>query len=127
MSFFCRQNNHNAVADCSKDPDLINKQYKYMSLGEMVQMYHATGQFPAVGMRNGVYTGDTVPPNDKFDVLDIQRDIMARIESEEAKINDAKFKMSEEEKQKNLDMIAKLKEQISKMTSHQVAPSQPEE
>ena len=38
--------------DC---PCLIDKQYQYKTLGEMVAMYKRTGEMPAVGMRNGVY------------------------------------------------------------------------
>lgn len=39
-------------------PCLVNKQYKHRTLGELVKMYHMTGEIPPVGQRQGVYLAD---------------------------------------------------------------------
>ena len=86
-------NRHKTVRPVSfKDvPCLVNKQFKYKTLGEMVAMYKRTGEFPAVGMRNGVYfaTGIDDPnapviPEDKIHAAEIQRNLMQQMESAES-------------------------------------------
>ena len=51
---------------------LINKLFKYKSLGEMVAMARATGVAP-VPTRNGVYTGEQEIPRDTFEKLNVHR------------------------------------------------------
>lgn len=127
MSFFNRDNGHCCGVSFVNDPDLVNHQYRYMSLGEMVALYHQTGQFPAVGIRNGVYTGDIVAPLDRFDILDMQRDLMSRIESEETKLQELKDEESRKKQSDLMEQINALKYQIANLTSSAGAGSAPGE
>lgn len=73
----------------SKCKNLVNKQFQYKTLGEMVAMYRLTGEFPAVGMRNGVYFAKDIdselPPFDEFDAADKARKAMSDIEDLETR------------------------------------------
>lgn len=93
-------------------PSLVNEQYQYKTLGEMVAMYKRTGEFPAVGMRNGVYFAkdieDTIPmpPADKFEAADRLRGAVDAIEKTEKELQDAKDKEAKEKADKDAADLA---------------------
>lgn len=102
--------------DFSDCPCLINKQYQYKTLGEMVAMYHKTGEFPAVGTRNGVYFArsidDEIPPTDRFDVAQSLLDKSREINDAEQKLNDELSAASKKERDDLLSQIESLKQQL---------------
>lgn len=72
--------------DFSEEKDLVNRQFKYRTLGEIVAMAKATGVAP-LPTRNGVYTGEEVIPRDDFEKIAIRRKLMSSLESSEAELN----------------------------------------
>lgn len=83
------------------EPCLINKMFKYKSLGEMVAMARATGVAP-VPTRNGVYTGEQVIPRDTFEKLNVQRQLMDSYDQAERQLKDAETKLAKEAKEREL-------------------------
>lgn len=99
-------------------PCLINKQYHHRTLGELVKLYHMTGEIPPVGQRNGVYLAndiDSPVPTTGDDFEDIIRTRAAQnalnegIADVEAKMKEAYDKASREKDEE----IARLKAQLS--------------
>ena len=111
-----------------KCPCLINKQYQYKTLGEMVAMYKKTGEFPAVGMRNGVYMAksidDEVPTTgDKFQ--DIQR-AGAALEKSAAVAADTEAKISKAKKDADAAQRKELEDLRKKVAQASPVPSSSE-
>lgn len=84
-----------------------------MSLSEMIHMYHQTGQFPAVGMHNGVYTGDAIVPVDKFDIIDMQNGFISQIESKEKELAELQRKKRDEDIEQQRKELADLKQRLA--------------
>lgn len=81
---------------------LINKLFKYKSLGEMVAMARATGVAP-VPTRNGVYTGEQEIPRDTFEKLNVQRKLMDSYDEANEKLKSALETKAKQDKQRELD------------------------
>ena len=113
MSFFKRDNSACSVISFTSCPCLVNRQYKHMSLSEMIHMYHQTGQFPAVGMHNGVYTGDAIVPVDKFDIIDMQNGFISQIESKEKELAELQRKKRDEDIEQQRKELADLKQRLA--------------
>lgn len=78
--------------DC---PDLINRQFKYRSLGEIVAMSRVTNEKP-LPTRNGVYIGSLDVPRDTFDRIDAREASMKAYDKAEFDLKDAKVKEAQE-------------------------------
>lgn len=63
------------VCDCSNDPKLVNQQYKFRTLGEIVALARVTNEKP-LPTRAGVYIGDNTIPRDNFDRIDARSSVM---------------------------------------------------
>lgn len=81
---------------------LINKLFKYKSLGEMVAMARATGVAP-VPTRNGVYTGDQEIPRDTFEKVNLQRKLMDSYDEANQALKTALETQAKQDKQRELD------------------------
>lgn len=79
----------------SKSPMLLNQQFKYRTLGEIVAMARVTNEKP-LPTRAGVYIGDQSIPRDVFDRVDSRNDAMDRFSDAELMLKDAQSKISEE-------------------------------
>ena len=79
----------------------------------MIHMYHQTGQFPAVGMHNGVYTGDAIVPVDKFDIIDMQNGFISQIESKEKELAELQRKKRDEDIEQQRKELADLKQRLA--------------
>lgn len=94
--------------DMSHEPNLINKQFKYRTLGEMVALSRATNT-PLLPTRNGVYTGEVVIPRENLDKVNLRNQIMDSFEVAEQNLKDANEKLALDKKEKELsDMKAKI-------------------
>lgn len=92
----------------SHEPNLINKQFKYRTLGEMVALSRATNT-PLLPTRNGVYTGEVVVPREVTDKVNLRNATMDSFEDAEKTLNDANQKIALEKKAKELsDLKAKI-------------------
>lgn len=83
--------------DFSSEPLLINTQFKYRSLGEIVAMARVTNEKP-LPTRNGVYIGDVSIPRDHFDRVDARNAAMDRYSDAVSELKDAEAKMVAEKK-----------------------------
>lgn len=89
------------------EPDLVNKMFKYKTLGELVAMARATGERP-VPTRNGVYVGEEVIPREIFDKLNAQRRLMDSFDVAQAELDKiAADEKAAAEERKSADAIAK--------------------
>ncbi len=95
-------------------PSLINPQYQYRTLGEMVAMYKLCGEFPSVGMRNGVYYASNIDAEipttrDKFADIDRLRSNLEET-AEVERVTSEKIKQAtEDEKRKQLEELETLR------------------
>lgn len=77
-------------------PMLLNQQFKFRTLGEIVAMARLTNEKP-LPTRAGVYTGDMSIPRDPFDRIDSRNDAMDRYLDAESQFKDAQSKIVEEQ------------------------------
>lgn len=76
-------------------PMLLNQQFKFRTLGEIVAMARLTNEKP-LPTRAGVYIGDMSIPRDPFDRIDSRNDAMDRFTDAESQLKDAESKMAAE-------------------------------
>lgn len=79
-------------------PMLLNQQFKFRTLGEIVAMARLTNEKP-LPTRAGVYIGDMSVPRDPFDRIDFRNDAMDRYAEAETQLKDAESKLAEEKAQ----------------------------
>lgn len=79
-------------------PMLLNQQFKFRTLGEIVAMARLTNEKP-LPTRAGVYVGDMSIPRDPFDRVDARNDAMDRYSDAENQLKDAESKLAEEKAQ----------------------------
>lgn len=94
------------VKSFSKSPMLLNQQYKYRTLGELVALARVTNEKP-LPTRNGVYIGDQSIPRDIFDRVDSRNDAMDRYSDAEANLKDAEAKIAEQKAQADREAYEK--------------------
>ena len=97
--------------DC---PSLINPQYQHRTLGEMVALYKLSGEFPAVGMRNGVYYATDIDAEipttrDKFMDIDRLRSNLDETAEVERETSEKIRKATEDEKRKQIQELETLR------------------
>lgn len=76
-------------------PKLLNQQFKFRTLGEIVAMARLTNEKP-LPTRAGVYIGDMSLPRDPFDRIDSRNDAMDRFMDAENQLKDAQSKIAAE-------------------------------
>ena len=81
------------VVSFCKSPMLLNQQFKYRTLGEIVALARVTNEKP-LPTRAGVYIGDQSIPRDVFDRVDSRNDAMDRFTDAESQVKDAKAKIA---------------------------------
>ena len=86
---------------------LINKQFKYRTLGEMVALARANGERP-LPTRAGVYTGDMVIPVETTDKINFQKQLMEQYNVAEDKLKEATAEL-DKEKQEAADAAYRAK------------------
>lgn len=89
-----------------KSPMLLNQQYKYRTLGELVALARVTNEKP-LPTRNGVYVGDHSIPRDVFDRVDSRNDAMDRYSDAEVKLNDAQAQIAKQKAQADREAYEK--------------------
>lgn len=103
--FFKQTSNRNqGKVSFESEKCLVDKQFKYRSLGEMVALARATGQRP-LPTRNGVYTGEAVIPREVIDRVNMQRSLMDSYDEAEAKLKEAQSQLESEAKERELANI----------------------
>lgn len=87
---------------------LINKQFKYRTLGEMVALARSNGERP-LPTRNGVYTGEMTIPVERTDRVNLLNSLMSRYDTAEKQLKDAESSLENEKKAKaDADYRAKV-------------------
>lgn len=74
---------------------LVNKLFKYRSLGEMVALARANGERP-LPTRNGVYTGEMSIPVETFDKINLRNKMMEDTIAAENQYSDAMAQLNAE-------------------------------
>lgn len=104
--------------ECSfeNEPCLINPQYQHRTLGEMVAMYKLSGEFPSVGMRNGVYYASDIDAEipttrDKFVDIDKLRSNIDETTTVEREASQKLIEASENEQRKLTEELKTLREE----------------
>lgn len=78
---------------------LVNKMFKYRTLGEMVALARANGERP-LPTRNGVYTGDLVIPREDVDKIAFREELMKQYTDAEKQLSEANEVIAQEEASK---------------------------
>lgn len=94
------------VQSFSKSPMLLNQQFKYRTLGEIVALARVTNEKP-LPTRAGVYIGDQSIPRDVFDRVDSRNDAMDRYLDAETQLKDAEAKIVEQKAKDDKDAYEK--------------------
>lgn len=85
---------------------IINRSFKYRTLGEMIAQAKMAGVQP-LPTRNGVYTGESVIPREQFDKLNVREDLMNQLLAAEQKLAEAKDAESRESANKEREAYKK--------------------
>lgn len=102
------KHNNSGHVSFKGEPCLVNKQFKYRTLGEMVALARANGERP-LPTRAGVYTGDMVIPVETTDKINFQRSLMEQYDVAEKKLKEAEADIAKEKKaQAEADYRAKV-------------------